>query len=83
MDAGAIRIKYPDVYRPESKLPEAGCFGKRPGLSWSLVVCVPGRAGRDGDRPERGYEVHLDRKLERMLTMLLRLKDLRQATVRA
>jgi hypothetical protein len=27
------------------------------------------------------YEVHLDRKLERMLTMLLRLKDLRQGTV--
>ena len=27
------------------------------------------------------YEVHLDRKLERMLTMLLRLKDLRRATV--
>ena len=25
------------------------------------------------------YEVHLDRKLERMLTMLVRLKDLRQA----
>jgi len=25
------------------------------------------------------YEVHLDRKLERMLTMLLRLKELRQA----
>lgn len=25
------------------------------------------------------YEVHLDRKLERMLTMLIRLKDLRQA----
>ena len=24
------------------------------------------------------YEVHLDRKLERMLSMLLRLKDLRQ-----
>jgi hypothetical protein len=24
------------------------------------------------------YEVHLDRKLERMLTMLLRLKDLRR-----
>jgi len=24
------------------------------------------------------YEVHLDRKLERMLAMLLRLKDLRQ-----
>jgi hypothetical protein len=27
------------------------------------------------------YEVHLDRKLERTLTMLLRLKDLRQGTV--
>ena len=27
------------------------------------------------------YEVHLDRKLERMLTMLLRLKDLRRSTV--
>ena len=27
------------------------------------------------------YEVHRDRKLERMLTMLLRLKDLRGTTV--
>ena len=27
------------------------------------------------------YEVHLDRKLERMLTMLLRLKDLRGTPV--
>jgi hypothetical protein len=27
------------------------------------------------------YEVHLDRKLERMLVMLLRLKDLRQGKV--
>ena len=27
------------------------------------------------------YEVHLDRKLERMLSMLLRLKDLRQRTI--
>jgi hypothetical protein len=27
------------------------------------------------------YEVHLDRKLERMLSMLLRLKDLRQRAV--
>ena len=26
------------------------------------------------------YEVHLDRKLERMLAMLLRLKDLRHGT---
>lgn len=27
------------------------------------------------------YEVHLDREFERMLTMLLRLKDLRLGTV--
>jgi len=27
------------------------------------------------------YEVHLDRKLERMLTMLLRLKELRCTAV--
>ena len=35
----------------------------------------------DPDKLERlgRYEVHLDRKLERMLAMLLRLKDLRQA----
>jgi hypothetical protein len=38
----------------------------------------------DPDKLERlgRYEVHLDRKLERMLAMLLRLKDLRQATNR-
>ena len=37
----------------------------------------------DPDKLERlgRYEVHLDRKLERMLTMLLRLKDLRQGVV--
>jgi hypothetical protein len=37
----------------------------------------------DADKLERlgRYEVHLDRKLERMLTMLLRLKELRQGTV--
>ena len=37
----------------------------------------------DPDKLERlgRYEVHLDRKLERMLTMLLRLKDLRQGMV--
>lgn len=37
----------------------------------------------DPDKLERlgRYEVHLDRKLERMLAMLLRLKDLRQATM--
>jgi hypothetical protein len=36
----------------------------------------------DPDKLERlgRYEVHLDRKLERMLTMLLRLKDLRLGT---
>ena len=37
----------------------------------------------DPDKLERlgRYEVHLDRKLERMLAMLLRLKELRRATV--
>ena len=37
----------------------------------------------DPDKLERlgRYEVHLDRKLERMLTMLLRLKVLRRTTV--
>ncbi len=37
----------------------------------------------DPDKLERlgRYEVHLDRKLERMLAMLLRLKDLRQGAV--
>jgi hypothetical protein len=36
----------------------------------------------DPDKLERlgRYEVHLDRKLERMLSMLLRLRDLRQGT---
>jgi hypothetical protein len=39
----------------------------------------------DPDKLERlgRYEVHLDRKLEPMLAMLLRLKDLRQGTVAA
>ena len=37
----------------------------------------------DPDKLERlgRYEVHLDRKLERMLSMLLRLKDLRQGAI--
>jgi hypothetical protein len=37
----------------------------------------------DPDKLERlgRYEVHLDRKLERMLAMLLRLKDLRQEAI--
>ena len=39
----------------------------------------------DPDKLERlgRYEVHLDRKLERMLTMLLRLKELRRRLSRA
>ena len=39
----------------------------------------------DPDKLERlgRYEIHLDRKLERMLAMLLRLKELRQGTVPA
>ena len=37
-------------------------------------------AADDLDVPAR-YEVHLDRKLERMLTMLIRLRELRRATV--
>jgi hypothetical protein len=39
----------------------------------------------DPDKLERlgRYEVHLDRKLERMLVMLLRMKDLRRPTVDA
>jgi len=38
------------------------------------------RESLDPDKLERlgRYEVHLDRKLERMLAILLRLKDLRQ-----
>jgi hypothetical protein len=37
----------------------------------------------DADKLERlgRYEAHLDRKLERMLAMLLRLKDLRQGAI--
>jgi hypothetical protein len=42
------------------------------------------RSALDPDRLERlgRYEVHLDRKLERMLAMLLRLKDLWQGAIR-
>jgi hypothetical protein len=41
------------------------------------------REALDPDKLERlgRYEVHLVRKLERMLSMLLRLKDLRRPTV--
>jgi hypothetical protein len=37
-----------------------------------LDPCRPERLGR--------YEVHLDRKLERTLTMLIRLQDLRRGS---
>jgi hypothetical protein len=37
-------------------------------------------AAQDLDVPAR-YEVHLDRKLERTLFMLIRLKDLRRTAV--
>ena len=41
------------------------------------------RRALDPDKLQRlgRYEVHLDQKLERMLAMLLRLRDLRQATI--
>jgi hypothetical protein len=45
----------------------------RPGIGDALDSNKLERLGR--------YEVHLDRKLERMLTMLLRLKDLRRTTI--
>ena len=60
-----------------------------PGLVIALFVAftvlravriVPQARARNVERLGR-YEVHLDRKLERMLAMLLRLKDLRQGTV--
>jgi hypothetical protein len=53
--------------------------GWRPGRSY-----VPDAAALlDPDKLERlgRYDVHLDRKLERMLTMLLRLNDLRRVLV--
>jgi hypothetical protein len=41
------------------------------------------RGSKPGKKLEQlgRYEVHLDRKLERMLSMLLRLKDLRQGAI--
>jgi hypothetical protein len=44
---------------------------------------IPEGKALDPDKLERlgRYEVHLDRKLERMLAMLLRLMDIRQGTV--
>ena len=51
--------------------------------SWRIAPwCASRRSARslDPDKLERlgRYEVHLDRKLERMLAMLIRLKELRR-----
>jgi hypothetical protein len=53
----------------------------RESLSAALRAGV--RRMLDPDKLERlgRYEVHLDRKLERLLAMLLRLKDLRQGAI--
>ena len=63
------------------------CRGSRPGrkelANRPLIREQAFGEALDPDKLERlgRYEVHLDRKLERMLAMLLRLKDLRQGTV--
>ena len=51
--------------------------------NWPLIREQAFGEALDPDKLERlgRYEVHLDRKLERMLTMLLRLKGLRQGAV--
>jgi hypothetical protein len=60
-------------------------FSSRPARSTAVVSsgCQrwPARRALHPDKLERlgRYEVDLDRKLETMLTMLLRLKDLRQS----
>jgi hypothetical protein len=55
----------------------------RPNTAYGKSTPNATKASADQDRLEglARYEVHLDRKLERMLAMLLRLKDLRQGTV--
>jgi hypothetical protein len=52
---------------------------------WPLLRDQAFGESLDPDKLERlgRYEVHLDRKLERMLAVLLRLKDLRQGAVPA
>ena len=63
------------------------CRGSRTGRrNWPTGRLIREQAfgeALDPDKLERlgRYEVHLDRKLERMLTMLLRLKELRRAAV--
>jgi hypothetical protein len=51
--------------------------------SRSKVASVATGEALDAGKLERlgRYEAHLDRKLERMLAMLLRLKDLRQGAI--
>jgi len=48
-----------------------------------LTLAQPFGEALDPDKLERlgRYELHLDRKLERMLSKLLRLKELRQGTI--
>jgi hypothetical protein len=62
--------------------PTTGCKSKpsRPRCSPTKLREQAFGEALDADKLEQlgRYEVHLDRKLERMLTMLLRLKDLRQ-----
>jgi hypothetical protein len=63
--------------------------GSRPGKrNWRTRPLIREQAfgeALDAGKLERlgRYEVHLDRKLERMLAMLLRLKDLRQGAIEA
>ena len=54
--------------------------GRLPAQHWPLIREQAFGESLDPDKLERlsRYEVHLDRKLERMLAMLLRLKELRQ-----
>jgi molybdopterin-containing oxidoreductase family iron-sulfur binding subunit len=66
-------------------MPAARWHVDEPGGREALLLGAEQAFGEalDPDKLERlgRYEVHLDRKLERMLAMLLRLKDLRQGTI--
>ena len=55
---------------------------RRKALLNRALICQAFGEALDADKLEQlvRYEVHLDRKLERMLAMLLRLKDLRHGT---
>jgi hypothetical protein len=56
---------------------------KKEMANWLLIRKQAFGEALDADKLERlgRYEVHLDRKLERMLTMLVRLRGVRQRTV--